>query len=137
MGVRYMKGSCLCGSIEYEVDRLDSPIQHCSCRTCRKAHAAAFNTAAAVLKEHFRWLKGDDLLNAYESSQGKKRYFCSNCGSQLVAERAGNPRLILRVATLDENPGISPSFQIWKSHEVSWLKYGSQIPSYSQWEPGR
>jgi ADP-ribosyl-[dinitrogen reductase] hydrolase len=39
-----MRGSCLCGAIEYEVSQLDSPIEHCSCRFCRKAHAAAFNT---------------------------------------------------------------------------------------------
>lgn len=24
-----MKGSCLCGAIEYEVDQLDMPISHC------------------------------------------------------------------------------------------------------------
>ena len=99
-----MKGSCLCKLIEYEIDQLDSPIQHCSCHTCRKAHSAAFNTAAAVLKKHFRWLKGQEHLKAYESSPGKERFFCSNCGSQLVAERSGNPKLVLRVATLDENP---------------------------------
>lgn len=132
-----MKGSCLCKLIEYEIDQLDSPIQHCSCHTCRKAHAAAFNTAAAVKKQHFRWLKGQELLSSYESSPGKHRYFCSNCGSQLIAERTGNERFVWRVATLDDTPGISPTFQIWKSHEVSWLEYGSNIPAYPEWEPGR
>ena len=131
-----MKGSCLCGSIEYEIDQLDSPIEHCSCCTCRKAHAAAFNTAAAVMKKHFRWLKGSENLSSYESSPGKIRFFCSNCGSHLVAERKDNLHLILRVATLDEDPGIKPSFQIWKSHEVSWLEYGSNVESYAEWEPG-
>lgn len=43
-----MKGSCLCGAIEYEVDQLDMPISHCHCRTCRKAHAAAFAPTAGV-----------------------------------------------------------------------------------------
>lgn len=84
-----MKGSCLCGAVVYEVDRLDSPIQHCSCRTCQKAHAAAFNTVADVLRERFRWVQGEDRLNSYESSPGKHRYFCTACGSQLVAERKG------------------------------------------------
>jgi ADP-ribosyl-[dinitrogen reductase] hydrolase len=132
-----MKGSCLCKFIEYEIDQLDTPIQHCSCHTCRKAHAAAFNTVAGVLKEHFRWLKGSEHLRYYESSPGKLRYFCANCGSQLIAERTGNPRLVLRVATLDDDPNISPSFQIWKSHEVPWLEYGPQVTAYSEWEPGR
>jgi len=35
-----MKGSCLCGAIEYEIDSIDMPIAHCHCRTCQKAHAA-------------------------------------------------------------------------------------------------
>lgn len=131
-----MKGSCLCGGIEYEVVRLDTPIQHCSCKTCRKAHAAAFNTAAGVLPEHFRWIKGEDMLNSFQSSPGKLRYFCSNCGSQLLAVKEGNPRIILRVATLDEDPAAQPEFQIWKSHEVPWLQYGENIAAHPEWQPG-
>lgn len=130
-----MKGSCLCGGIKYEADRLDTPIQHCSCKTCRKAHAAAFNTAAGVLREEFRWLEGEQFLGSYESSPGKIRYFCSNCGSQLIAAKRGNPRVVLRVATLDEDPHNQPQFQIWKSHEVPWLEYGADIVAYSEWEP--
>ena len=132
-----MKGSCLCGDVEYEIDRLDSPITHCACRTCRKAHAAAFNTSAAVSRDHFRWRKGQESLKYHESSPGKRRYFCANCGSHLVAQRIGQPDLILRVATLDDDPGTKPVCEIWKSHEVSWLDYGPQIPSFPEWQPGR
>jgi hypothetical protein len=131
-----MRGSCLCGQVEYEASQLDSPIEHCSCRFCRKAHAAAFNTGALVKREHFRWLKGSALLKSYESSPGKLRYFCGNCGSHLVAERAGLDALILRVATLDEDPGQTPQLHIWASDEVPWLRYGPQIVAYPQWEPG-
>jgi ADP-ribosyl-[dinitrogen reductase] hydrolase len=126
----------LCKSIEYEVDRLASPIQHCACHTCRKAHAAAFNTAAAVKPEHFRWLKGEQLLKYYESSPGKKRYFCSNCGSQLIAKREGRDFWTLRVATLDDDPGVVPQMQIWGSHAAPWLYNGADVESYPEWEPG-
>ena len=122
-----MRGSCLCKSIEYEVRQLDSPIEHCSCHTCRKAHAAAFNTAASVKHTHFRWLKGEALLKGYESSPGKTRYFCSNCGTHLVACRDGRDYLMLRVATLDDDPHAIPEFQIWASHEVPWLRYGLTV----------
>jgi hypothetical protein len=131
-----MRGSCLCGQVEYEVSQLDSPIEHCSCRFCRKAHAAAFNTGAAVKEEHFRWLKGSELLKAYESPPGKRRYFCGNCGSQLIARRIGLDALILRVATLDDDPGQTPQYHIWASDEVPWLRYGPQIVAYPEWEPG-
>ena len=124
-----MKGSCLCKAIEYEVDRLDTPIKHCSCITCRKAHAAAFNTGAGVLREHFRWLQGAELLSSYESSPGKLRHFCSICGSQLVAEINGAARMMLRVATLDDDPSCKPQTHIWTSHQVPWLEYGTHIAS--------
>lgn len=130
-----MRGSCLCGSVEYEITQFDSAIEHCASRTCRKAHAAAFNTAASVRHEHFRWLKGQGLLQGFESSPGKMRRFCSKCGTHLVAERAGRDYLILRVATLDDDPGQVPEFVIWASHEVPWLQYDSCV-KYPEWEPG-
>jgi ADP-ribosyl-[dinitrogen reductase] hydrolase len=132
-----MKGSCLCGAVEYEITQLDSPISHCSCRTCRKSHAAAFNTAADVKHENFRWVRGQDQLKAFDSSPGKSRYFCSTCGTQLIAQRAGQDQVILRVATLDDDPEQKPAFTIWASHETSWLEYGPHVPAYAEWQPDR
>jgi hypothetical protein len=133
---KIMKGSCLCGNIRYEVNRLDSPIEHCSCKTCRKAHSAAFNTSADVKLIDFTWLSGEDLLSTYESSPGKRRRFCSKCGSHIIAEYDAKPYAVLRVATLDEDPGKVPELQIWKSHEVAWLSNDKNIPVYEEWEPG-
>lgn len=130
-----MKGSCLCGAVEYEAMQLDTPISHCSCQTCRKSHAAAFNTVAGVKHHNFRWIRGEELLKSFESSPGKLRYFCSNCGTHLIAQRSGQGHVILRVATLDEAPLQKPESHIFKSHEVSWLEYGPQIPAFSEWGP--
>ena len=130
-----MRGSCLCGQVRYEVSQLDSPIRHCSCRTCRKAHAAAFNTSATVRQEHFRWLAGADMLTAYPSPPGKLRHFCSRCGTQIIARHPGSDTVILRVATLDEDPGQVPQGHIWMSHEVPWLGYGPDVPTCAEWAP--
>lgn len=132
-----MRGSCLCGAVVYAIEQLDSPIGHCSCRTCRKAHSAAFNSGAAVKHSHFKWLQGQEALKSYESSPGKLRYFCSNCGSQMVAQYAGKDQLILRVATLDDAPPQTPALHIFKSHEVSWLEYGPQITGHAEWNSDR
>ncbi len=131
-----MKGSCLCGAIEYEIDSIDMPVAHCHCRTCQKAHAAPFASTAGVMREHFRWLKGEDKLSAFESSPGKLRHFCSVCGSHLVAERVSQPNVIVRIATLDENPNMTPQMHIWTSQDLPWLGY-ENIPAYPEWQPGR
>lgn len=131
-----MKGSCLCNAVEYEVDSIDMPIGICHCRTCRKAHASAFAPTAGVKRENFRWINGQDKLASYESSHGKLRHFCSVCGCHLVAERVSQPHVIVRVATLDEDPGVAPVAHIWTSHDVPWLKYDG-VPSFEEWQSER
>ena len=132
-----MNGSCLCGAIAYEVDQLDMPISGCHCRTCRKAQAASFVPSAGVMRENFRWLKGEERLSKFESSVGKFRYFCSVCGSHLIAERVAQPHIILRVATLDEDAGAKVAAHIWRSHDVAWLQDEEDVAHYSEWQPGR
>ncbi|BBP76658.1 MULTISPECIES: GFA family protein [Pseudomonas] len=131
-----MKGSCACGTVEYEVDSLDMPIGHCHCHTCRKTHAAVFAPTAGVRREHFRWVKGEEALTVFESSPGKLRHFCSRCGSHLMAERPHLPLVILRIATLDDDPGLIGQHHIWVSHDLPWLAY-EEGARYPEWQPGR
>ena len=74
-----MQGSCLCGAVAYEATPPSSGLQIglCSCRSCRKAHAAPANAYASVPRKNFRWLRGQDKTSIYESSPGKNRHFCS------------------------------------------------------------
>jgi len=127
-----LTGGCLCGAVAYEVTGLDGPIVHCHCRTCRKAHASAFTSTARVLRTHFRWLRGKEKINSYESSPGKKRHFCGVCGSHMVAERAGEEHVILRVATLDEDPLQTPAMHIWTSHDAAWLCADGDVPQFAE-----
>lgn len=131
-----MRGSCLCGAIQYEIDSIDMPIGHCHCLTCQKAHSAAFATTAGVLRTHFRWIKGEENLSTYESSPGKQRHFCARCGSHLVAERIGQSHVIVRVSTLDDDPGVVASHHIWTSHDRPWLRHKG-INEYDEWQPDR
>ncbi|GGY22218.1 GFA family protein [Paludibacterium paludis] len=131
-----MRGSCLCGTIEYEVTRLDSPIRHCSCPTCRKAQGTAFSTSARVEMVHFAWVRGSEWLKSFESSPGKRRFFCGLCGSPLIARHEDSNRLMLRVASLDDDPGQVPQSHIWQSLRPPWLVDGPDLKIYPEWDPG-
>jgi len=125
-----MKGSCLCGCVEYEVDQLVGPIRHCHCQSCRKAQAAAFSSNGRAMREHFRWLKGKEKLSHYESSPGKLRHFCSNCGSPLMAEWLHEDQVIVRIATLDDVPQVGEFEHIWMSHDLEWLNYDAALKGF-------
>ncbi|QHF44220.1 aldehyde-activating protein [Pseudomonas sp. S35] len=130
---RQLHGSCLCKAVQYQLDSLDMPISHCHCISCRKAHGAAFVTTAGVMREHFRWTQGEALLSSFESSPGKLRRFCSRCGSHLIAERGHQPHVIVRVATLDDDPGVRPTSHIWTAHDVPWLAH-EDVERWDEWQ---
>ena len=115
-----LSGSCLCGRLAYEADAELEGIAHCHCQTCRKAHGAAFSSVAPVPRDRFRWMRGEDVRRSYESSPGKFRHFCSQCGSQVVAERTAQPVVLLRLGCLDTPATCENQRHIWCSDAASW-----------------
>jgi hypothetical protein len=121
-----LAGGCLCGAIAYEVDAPLERIAHCHCRTCRKTHGAAFSSVTAVPREKFRWVRGQEVLGAFESSPGKFRRFRTRCGSHVMAERLGQPVVLLRLGCLDTPVSERPQVHIWRSDAASW--YDPKVP---------
>ena len=130
-------GSCLCGAIAYEAGDLTGPMGHCHCRTCRKAHGAAFSTTARVARKEFRWLRGADKLSSFESSPGKWRRFCSKCGSQLIAEWITEPEIILRMGCVDAGVEQRPVAHIWRSQGAGWYDPKDDLPCFTEAPPRR
>jgi hypothetical protein len=128
-----IKGSCLCGKVQYVIDGKLGPISHCHCPSCRKAHAAAFSTVTRVNIDDFRLKSGEELLTAYESSPGKKRYFCSICSSQIYAYKEGESYCVLRLGTFDDDPGEKPIRHIFVSEKAPWYTIDEQIPQFQKW----
>ena len=130
-----MRGSCLCGGVAYQVDEFAAPLVHCHCKKCRKAHGSAFSTTGRVRREHFRWTQGEPLLSSIESSPGKKRHFCTRCGSHLMAEWVELPAVIVRLGCLDDDPGVRPTMHIWREEGAVWYEPQTDLPQHQQGRP--
>jgi len=130
-------GSCHCGAVAFEIDGPLKGVTHCHCHTCRKITGTAFNSGAAVDAGHFRVRRGAEALTGYESSPGKRRYFCSRCGSPIYAQTEANPKLImLRLGGLDDDPGIRSARHIWTSHAAPWYADSAELPRFPEAPPG-
>jgi len=122
-------GSCLCGSATYVISGGMSDIVHCHCATCRKAHGSAFSSVASVPVSNFA-LDHTEPLGSYESSPGKVGYFCSNCGTQLYAQREGQDRLVLRLGSIDSGVTSKEYAHIWLSEKAAWFELHSELEEY-------
>jgi hypothetical protein len=128
-----ISGSCLCGKVKYQISGKVGDIVHCHCRTCRKTHGTAFSSVAAVADKDFK-LSGSEVLSYFESSKGKKRYFCSNCGTHVYAKRDETNQLILRLGSLDDDLDSKEKSHIWVSQKANWYSINSKLPEYSKFE---
>ena len=117
------KGSCLCGTVTYEIKSEPKAVSHCHCNMCQKQHGAAFATYASVPKEDFAYLSGSDAIVSYNSSATIERKFCSQCGSSL--EWSGSPEypnwVSIAVATLDTPFNPKNIRHIYEESKACWL----------------
>jgi hypothetical protein len=55
-------GSCLCKTVEYEVELPFERFMYCHCTRCRKATGSPHAANGFVKPETFRWIKGADAV---------------------------------------------------------------------------
>ena len=125
-----IKGNCLCGAIEYEVEPIPEKIYNCHCSQCRKPHGAAFATQAFAKGETLKFLQGEEFLKEY-TGHGGVRTFCANCGSRLM-NYAPDKSLYLSVAlsSVDSPYTGVPVVHANVDSKVSWHHPSEDIPSY-------
>ena len=127
-----IRGSCLCGSVRYEVRGPLGPATHCHCAMCRKAHGAAFGTYARVQRSDFVLLSGADDIASYQSSPEVIRTFCRRCGSTLQFIRASRPDTFsLALGTLDDDPGVRPSLHIFIESKAPWYEITDDLTQHA------
>jgi hypothetical protein len=127
-----LKGSCLCGGIQYEVNGALGAVVNCHCSMCRKATGAAFRTRAAVSASAFRWLAGESLVSRYESSPGETRTFCRICGATLATFFRDHPEQIgLALGTLDDDPEVRPSAHVFVDSKAPWFEITDSLPQFA------
>lgn len=126
-------GRCLCGTVRYRISAAPLAMYHCHCSQCRRASGSSFATNILVDSEHFALTAGQETLASFESSPGKRRHFCSRCGSPIFSAADATPQLrSLRSGTLDVDPGIRPSGHIHVASKSPWFEIHDDLPRRSR-----
>jgi hypothetical protein len=134
--MQILTGKCLCESIAYRIEGELGPIFNCHCSKCRRWHGAAFRTRATIRREQFTWLKGEELLSRYHSSENVVKTFCSVCGSNLISTYDDSPEKFgIPLGGLDQAPSNKPEGHIFVNSKSPWHQITDDLPQYDTW-PG-
>jgi hypothetical protein len=129
-------GSCLCGSVRYEIAASLENAEHCHCSMCRKAHGAAFSTNSVIPTDKLTVTSGADLISEYQSSPKRRKCFCSNCGSQLFIRRLDRPEFtVVTLGTVDGDPRVLPQRHVFVASKAAWYEIADALPQFEAY-PG-
>ncbi|GGK69397.1 GFA family protein [Amphritea balenae] len=127
-------GSCLCGSISYQFTGTPRGFQYCHCSRCQKITGSAHGAIMFVKPDQFEWLSGADLVSRFELPEAKfyASCFCSKCGSSLPWEIQGGGNVAIPAGSLDQDPGVRPTRNIFTNSDACWYEPASNLDNFAQ-----
>lgn len=131
------RGSCLCQAITYQFHGPEYIFQYCHCSRCRKFTGSAFASNILVDPKQFEWLGGEDLVGQFDHPEAKHfaTCFCKQCGSSLPWLSQSGTAMIIPAGTLDEDPGIKPTQNIFWKDRAPWCASVDALPQYDELQP--
>lgn len=62
-----IRGSCLCGSVVFQLAKVVGPFELCHCNRCRKVSGSNAMAALGVLSKDYKLLSGSAFISTYQA----------------------------------------------------------------------
>lgn len=121
-----MKGSCLCGAVAFEVDKIPESYRACHCTSCRKS-GGHYWSAFSVDSADFRFTE-DRGLKWYRSSDWAERGFCKECGASLFFRPLGKDIIEVAPGSIDGPTGTMLAGHIFVSFKGDYYELADGLP---------
>lgn len=115
-----MRGHCLCGQIEFEIDGGHFKLYQCHCSLCRRQGGSLSNAATIAPNEKFRWLRGVESISSWEKESGFRSDFCSICGSAVPNPLRNLPYFWVPAGLLEGNNELKIVAHLCVASKASW-----------------
>ena len=125
-------GSCLCKTVQYEVELPFERFLYCHCTRCRKATGSAHAANGFVKPEGFRWTQGASAVKRYDLPEAKRfgLQFCSNCGSKVPHHTRDRNWMGIPAGSLDEDPQSRPEAVVFWGSRAPWFTECSEMTKH-------
>lgn len=122
MAEKIIKGSCLCGAVNYQIRAPFLFYKYCHCSRCRKTSGTAYGANILLVAEQFEWTKGMEFIKRFELASAKHfcSGFCSNCGSTMPWQTKNEKYYLVPTGTLDDDPGCRPQNNVFWGSRAPW-----------------
>ena len=132
-----IRGSCLCGAVEFRVIEPFKVVHNCHCSRCRQARAAAHTTNGFTSIAGVEFVKGEEHAKSYKLPGAKffTHVFCDQCGSGLPRLDPERNIAVTPLGSLDDDPKVKPVDHIFVASKSPWYDVGGDLPRYDEGPP--
>ena len=129
-----LRGSCLCGSVAYEVTGAITRVHNCHCSRCRKARGAAHGTNGFTAMDGVRYIRGEDTLITYRPPEARyfSQVFCPACGSGMPRLDPERGLAVIPFGSLDDDPGRGADNHIFAASKAPWYEIAGDLPRFDE-----
>jgi hypothetical protein len=130
-----MKGSCLCGSVKFEVKPPFSAFRYCYCSRCRKASGAAHAANIVVPQAQLTWLAGEDMIKRFDlpGAQRFAVWFCTRCGTRTPHKIKTQDNYLVPAGLLDDDVAARPEHSIFWGSKAGWYVEPGQLQRFTEY----
>ncbi len=130
-----VRGSCLCGTVKFEVTEKFRKIHHCHCTRCRRARAAAFTTNGFTSDKGVTLLQGQAHMKQYKLPDAKyfTHVFCGVCSSGLPRIDRQRQLAAIPLGALDDDPAARADDHIFVADKAAWYPITDTLPRFQQY----
>jgi hypothetical protein len=119
--VATLRGSCLCGGVEFELAEAPETLRYCHCESCKKLSGSIGTVNGRVPSSAIRILAGKELLQTFQPAEGSAKTFCRTCGSNLFGGGWPNSETTsVRASALDDPFEARPSAHLFVRSVAAW-----------------
>ena len=128
-------GSCICGSVKYEITGEFRAFNHCHCARCRKASGTGHASNVILSPDAAEWTAGEELIGRYKVPDAERfaTVFCKNCGSPLPRVALERNLAVIPAGSLDSSPDIQPTARIFYASKTAWSCDAGSIPTWDEY----
>ncbi len=123
-------GHCYCGAVQFEVTGEADWISHCHCESCRRHSASVVATFTGFHPAQVNFIA--DQPAKFTTDDEVTRSFCQRCGTPISYESPRWPGQIhLYLGIFNEPEKFRPKDHVYCAEQISWLKFGDDLPKHN------
>ena len=126
--MKNIKGSCLCGAVEFYVRDNFQYAGYCHCTQCTKFSGTI--AVGGILCSDFSLTKGADDIIKFKRSESTTACFCGVCGTNMYGEKQGTEFIHIRYGNLNDTPQLLPQAHMFVGSKADWYEINDSLPQF-------